>query len=1201
MDFVRDPRVPVPPMADVPVVVEAPPQIPAPTPMNPLARLLPVAMLVAAVGMMAVYLTSGAQSMRNPMYMFFPVMMLTSVLGTLAYGARGTNTTAEINRDRQKYLNYIDTIDRVTAGTADAQRASSRWCHPEPGALWTLAGSRRMWERRPEHADYCVVRVGVGEQALSTVLSEPDLSAADELDPVTVTAMRRVVRNRSIVADTPVTLALRRFSVITVDGDREVARAFLRSLVCQLAVLHGPDHITIGANGSEEWDWLKWLPHHQHSASDVTIRDRTEGLELQIETPQNNVANAERLRLRVTAETVTVCGQGEEVIARPDLLAEAQASACARRLAPYRLAGAADAPTGLDWVDLMGICGIDPGKHWKVSGDGPIRPVPIGVADDGARVYLDINEAARNGMGPHGLCVGATGSGKSELLRTLALGMIASHPPDGLNLILIDFKGGATFLGLERARHVGAVITNLAGEAHLVSRMNDALSGEMNRRQEILRAAGPFANLAEYQRARSEGASLPPLPALFILVDEFSELLSQHPDFAELFVAIGRLGRSLGMHLLLASQRLDEGRLRGLETHLSYRICLKTFSAGESRAVLGVPDAYHLPSAPGAAYLKSTSDELVRFQTAYVSGQDRERRIVPTQTAPACVRMFTAATVEASLAENEPPQPIRTVLDATLDRLAGRGAPAHQVWLPPLTESPTLGALMSGPGHRRLTVPIGLVDNPYEQRRDPLVVELDGPAGNVGIVGAPRSGKSTALRTLLLGLAEHHDPTDVGFYCLDFGGGALSSLRDLPHVGSMADRSEGDLCRRTVAVVASVMRTREMAAYRRNGIEDPFGEMFLVIDGWATLRQEFDLLEGPITAIAAQGLSFGIHVVITASRWAELRPALKDQIATRIELRLGDPAESEMDRRRARDLSGRPPGRGIAPNRREFAIALPRWDGIATADRLAEAITVDTQRLRERWTPSAAPAIQLLPTQIQRADLAADGLLLGIGERELTSVQIDFAEQSHLLVLGEAGCGKTATLRLLCHELVRGNSVDDVQLEIIDFRRTLLGVVESDHLGGYVMSTSSLTSRLPRIIKRLEARMPGEDVTQQQLRARSWWSGPDIYLIIDDYDLVAGATGNPLTPLADFLPHAKDLGLHVVIARRSGGAARAMFDPVLARMRELGCLGLMMSASPEEGVLLGTVRPSALPPGRGTLISRSDADQLVQVAWTDPP
>ncbi len=134
---------------------------------------------------------------------------------------------------------------------------------------------------------------------------------------------------------------------------------------------------------------------------------------------------------------------------------------------------------------------------------------------------------------------------------------------------------------------MAAVVTNLSEEAHLVARMRDALAGEMTRRQNALRAAGRFANLGEYDTARAGGAALPPLPALLVIVDEFSELLSQHPEFAELFVAIGRVGRSLGMHLLLASQRLDEGRLRGLETHLSYRICLKTFSASESRAVLG--------------------------------------------------------------------------------------------------------------------------------------------------------------------------------------------------------------------------------------------------------------------------------------------------------------------------------------------------------------------------------------------------------------------------------------------------------------------------------------------------------------------------------------------------------------------------------------------------------------------------------------
>ena len=259
--------------------------------------------------------------------------------------------------------------------------------------------------------------------------------------------------------------------------------------------------------------------------------------------------------------------------------------------------------------------------------------VAIGVSETGDPVELDIKEAAHGGMGPHGLCVGATGSGKSEFLRTLALGLVATHPPEALNLVLVDFKGGATFLGFERLRHVAAVITNLSDEAHLVARMRDALAGEMTRRQQELRAAGNFANVTDYEAARAAGAALAPLPVLFIVVDEFSELLSQQPDFADLFIAIGRVGRSLGMHLLLASQRLDEGRLRGLENHLSYRICLKTFSATESRAVLGTPDAYDLPNAPGAAYLKTADGRLVRFRAAFVSAATM-RRPCPEQTEP---------------------------------------------------------------------------------------------------------------------------------------------------------------------------------------------------------------------------------------------------------------------------------------------------------------------------------------------------------------------------------------------------------------------------------------------------------------------------------------------------------------------------------------------------------------------------------------
>ena len=233
---------------------------------------------------------------------------------------------------------------------------------------------------------------------------------------------------------------------------------------------------------------------------------------------------------------------------------------------------------------------------------------------------LDIKEAAQDGMGPHGLLIGATGSGKSELLRTLVLGLAALHPPDVLNLVLVDFKGGATFAGMSRLGHVAAVITNLQDDAGLVARMYEALSGELTRRQELLRAAGSLVSVRDYERARQRGAPLPPLPSLVVVVDEFSELITQQESFVELFVQIGRLGRSLGLHLLLASQRLDEGKIRGLEAHLSYRIALRTFSPEESRTVIGVQDAYTLPSAPGHGLLKADTAVLTRFRTTYVSG-----------------------------------------------------------------------------------------------------------------------------------------------------------------------------------------------------------------------------------------------------------------------------------------------------------------------------------------------------------------------------------------------------------------------------------------------------------------------------------------------------------------------------------------------------------------------------------------------------
>ncbi|GLP77265.1 type VII secretion protein EccC [Mycobacterium antarcticum] len=1189
MEHLYSARLPAPPFDGGPVVVRRPPDVPKDPPSNVVGKLLPVVMLLAMAGMTVLYFTSGVASSRSPAFLFLPVMMLVSVLGSVAYQSRGARRGGELDEDRRAYLRYLDGVAADLTRTAVAQHISLHWSHVDPASSWTLIGGPRMWERRPGDADFCQARVGIGARPLATAVVPPELGDDDTRDPVTAEAIERLVAERSTVPDVPITVDLRAHPRIAVEGPPDAARGLVRAVVCQLAVLHGPDAVRVSAVGAladRYWDWLKWLPHHRHSASPhppihcvVIVDGEVVGARLHggdgVTVLVIAQPSGERLRLDV---------EGADAWDRPDSLTTAQAVACARRLAACR---PGTAGTGTAWAGLVGVgdpAHPDVGEAWRPR-SGPRRlRVAIGTSDAGEPVELDLKEAARGGMGPHGLCIGATGSGKSEFLRTLALGLVSTHGPDALNLVLIDFKGGATFLGFDRLRHVAAVVTNLSEEAHLVARMQDALTGEMMRRQRVLRDAGHLPNVDAYDSARAGRPDLAPLPALFVIVDEFSELLSQHPDFAELFVAIGRVGRSLGMHLLLASQRLDEGRLRGVETHLSYRICLKTFSAGESRAVLGTTDAYELPGAPGAAVLKTASGELVRFQTAFVSGPVAPDAN-PRSPGPC---LFTARPECPPAGSDVSGGGSRTLLDVVVEGLADRGRPAHRVWLPPLDGSPSLSALLGERVrcHPRLVVPMGLVDNPFAQRHDTLLVDLRDAGGNVAIVGGPRSGKTTALLSLVAGLASTHDPDTVHVYGLDFGGGS-SSLRHLPHVGAMAGRADRDLARRIVAHVQGVLRDRETR--RRLGDNRFGGDTFLVIDGWAVARQEFEGMEEAITAIAAQGLSVGVHVVLTASRWADIRPALKDHLGTRVELCLGDPADSEMDRKRARLLGVRPAGHGITSAGLEFVVARPD--------------DVDATALAARHPGRLAPAVRLLPTRVPHDEVVATSpgdLTIGIDEHALAPVAMDFAVSPHLLILGDTECGKTATLRVLCREIMRTNDSAAASLLVVDFRRTLLGVVESDHLLGYAMSAASAESHVAATVRLLTGRLPGEHVTQGQLRDRTWWSGPDVYVIVDDYDLVAGTSGNPLLPLLDLLPHARDLGLHVVIARRSGGAARAMFDPILARLKDLGCTGLMMSAGPDEGVLLGSVRPSPLPAGRGTLIRRGQADRLIQVSWSPP-
>ena len=345
-------------------------------------------------------------------------------------------------------------------------------------------------------------------------------------------------------------------------------------------------------------------------------------------------------------------------------------------------------------------------------------------------------------------------------------------------------------------------------------------------------------------------------------------------------------------------------------------------------------------------------------------------------------------------------------------------------------------------------------------------------------------------------------------------------------------------------------------------------------------------------------------MIITAARWAEIRINLRDMLGTRLELRLGDPIESEIDRKAAANVPEKTPGRGLD----QGEAALPRGRARAStassgvddlAEGTADLVAAGPRRLA---VPARAPGPAAAPTAaggrtrpLGRAP-TAPGIPIGINETKLAPVRLDFASDPHFFAFGDAECGKTNLLRLIARTIVERYTADEAMLVIADYRRGLLGAVDGKHLLGYAPSGQVFTEMVGAMRGALTQRIPGPNVTADQLRNRSWWTGPDIYLLVDDYDLVAGGGTNPLAPLVDLLPQARDIGLHVIITRRAGGASRALYDPVIQRMRELDSPGFLMSGNKEEGALFGNLKPSPQPPGRGTLVRRSDGMQLVQTA-----
>jgi S-DNA-T family DNA segregation ATPase FtsK/SpoIIIE len=561
------------------------------------------------------------------------------------------------------------------------------------------------------------------------------------------------------------------------------------------------------------------------------------------------------------------------------------------------------------------------------------------------------------------------------------------------------------------------------------------------------------------------------------------------------------------------------------------------------------------------------------------------------------------------------------------------------MWLPPLNIPPTLDVLVNGIAPGTLRLPIAIVDKPRQQRQDLFTVDLSGAGGHVAVVGAPQSGKSTVLQTFIVSAALTHTPEQVQFYCLDFSGGALAALRNLPHVGSVAGARDEDRIRRTIALVNGVIAYRQqlfselgidsMREFRRRKADpataaalserDPHGDVFFVIDGWdigfTPTSPLYDEYNSIMEAIILQGLNFGVHIVIASSRWGAIRPAIKDLLATRIEMRLGDLTDTVFNKHRqvVAAIPQSRPGRCISDDGLHMLTALPRIDGNGDSETAGAGLSAAIDQINGRYPNAAAPEVQLLPDRIDLAEIhaqwpvpltTAQRLVLPFGVREsnLSAAAVDFGVSTHFMVFGSPGSGKSTAVAALLESIRAQFDPSTARVLLIDYRRRHLDAIPEEMMVGYLTSERDLSDNLPAFADIQRRRRPPENVTPRQLAERSWWSGPEIFVVVDDYHMVAQrGMANPLDPLNDILVDGRDTGTHLIVARNIAQAELALYDNVLGQIKNLNSSGLILDGTRNDGILVGDVRPAKQPPGRGYFVEpMAGARDLVQVGWIAP-
>jgi len=1205
--------------------------------------------------------------MKSPIYLMMGLMSPLMALFNWVAGKR--QGAKDYKEAKAQYDEDLINVQRRLTVALETERSDRRSAIPDPAEvlLNAVGPGHRLWERRRSDPDYLSWRLGLADRPSLVSITDRNVKDIDEKP------------EPKVVNDVPVVMSLRDNGVVGVAGEPEVAEALARWLVGQTAVLHSPRDVRVvliaGPDGEQRWGWTRWLPHCRVEGEVIPAMLGTEQESVGRRVGEMSNLVAERLaamdgggltkgspapdyvvvldgarRLRALPGIVSMLRDGprtgvnilclddderslpEECRAiircgtegltlhqtmaedvkgvRADLVEATWADRIGRALAPVRDATPSEDDAGLPRSARLLEC-IElenPTPESIIAGwtDRVRTDVVIGAGYDGP-FRLDLRKD-----GPHALIAGTTGSGKSELLQTIVASLAVANRPDQLTFVLVDYKGGSAFKECNKLPHTVGMVTDL--DTHLVGRALTSLGAELRRREHLLALPGA-KDLEDYQALQLHDPSLPTIPRLALVIDEFASLKAELPDFVTGLVTIAQRGRSLGIHLVLATQRPSGVVSADIRANTNMRIALRVTDEGESRDIIDAPESGRIAAnTPGRGYARIGPSAVLPFQSGRVGG--RRPGVTASQTQVKAPLAWTIPWGRVGLAAPSRPKPqgsdtdegetdLSVLVEAIIDAGLKSGIERqHSPWLPALPVVVTLADLRERLLERDPTaasrhgcVPWALEDRPDDQDQVARTFTL-GKDGHLFLIGGARSGRSTALRTIAGALAKSVPARDLNIYGLDCGNGALLPLTTLPHTGAVVQRSEVERASRLLERLTEEV-TKRQEVLGRDGFADieeqrnaaapdqrlPYVVLFL--DRWEGFMSDlsetdmgrlFDAMMG----LLREGASVGVQVVMAGDRTL-LSGRVSSMVEHKFVMRLPDRSDYTSAGLRPKEMPEHMgDGRGLwAEIAIEAQVAVLGEDtsgagqsaalraiAASVAQRDAD-VPVALQPVRLGVLPAEVDASQALPG-LDTTRLPAMFVPMGIGGDRLELLGVDLSSSPAALVAGPPRSGRTNTLQMVAAYAAQTG-------------RGMLGFTPREN---------ALTTMLgeARCVVGVEHEPEAVAVLVRQL-------GSGSLILVDDAEaLREGPMGAVMTALVQ---QARERGLGLVIAGQNqelGGG----FSGWIHEARK-GRQGIVLSPQePLAGDLFGgrvqrTSLQARIKPGRAVLFDGSGDQVLIQV------